>query len=64
MGTTFFRTKGISPVSSDLLHIRKMGLANDYLHIFKSRAGNLSGPAAAVDEIYVVLVGRIRARNC
>ena len=47
-----FRISGISPVSKDLLQMRYSGLANECLHDFKSNAGNLSGPAAAVREIW------------
>ena len=38
-------------MSSDFLHMIKRGLASDCLHIFRKSGGNLSGPAAAADEI-------------
>ena len=41
-------------MSSDFLHMIKRGLASECLHIFRKSGGNLSGPAAAVDEIWSI----------
>ena len=38
-------------MSNDFLHMIKRGLTSEFLQIFRKSVGNLSGPAATVDEI-------------